>query len=79
MAAFLPLPEEPPSSRRSSGDLEAGAADLTISKEAKKADAEYERRFINARFWRRVNRVLSVVGILVIAAIVALAVMSKRK
>jgi hypothetical protein len=76
IAAFLPLPELFPS-WHSQHDLEARAANLTVSKEARKLEMEYERRFENARWWRRVNRGMSVAGLVVVGAIVALVVTSR--
>jgi len=33
----------------------------------------YERRYENAQWWRRVNRIMSVVGVMIIGAAIALA------
>ena len=35
-----------------------------------------ERMFLKARWWRTLNRIMSVVGILVIGAVIALAVVA---
>ena len=77
VAAFLPLPEQLPAWRRASADVEAGA-NFSLSREAKQAEMDCEKRFRNARWWRRVNRMMSVVGVLVIAAIVVLGIASTR-
>jgi hypothetical protein len=76
IAAFLPLPDLFPS-WHSQHDLEARAANLTVSKEARQLEMAYERRFENARWWRRVNRGMSVVGLVIVGAIVALVVASR--
>lgn len=71
VAAFLPLPQ---GGGITVDDLEAGvgAANFVIPKEARKAELAFERKVANARWWRRVNRVLSVVGIIIVVAIMVL-------
>ncbi|OCK85297.1 hypothetical protein K432DRAFT_413395 [Lepidopterella palustris CBS 459.81] len=73
IAAFLPLPVAP-----------------GLSKEATPSQADIERAFVRdigpiderryqkARWWRNLNRIMSVVGILLIGAIIALAVVASR-
>ncbi|KAF2767483.1 hypothetical protein EJ03DRAFT_276017 [Teratosphaeria nubilosa] len=59
IAAFLPLPHRP----ASQGDMEktlAGFAD--------------DKQWLKARWWRTLNRIMSVIGVLVIAAVVSLSV-----
>lgn len=38
-----------------------------------------ERQYYSARWWRNLNRIMAVVGLLVIAAIIALVVVSLRE
>lgn len=73
IAALLPLPQELPSWR---GDLEAQGWNFTAPKEARQAEMAYERRYENARWWRQVNRAMSLLGLLIIAAIITLSVVS---
>ena len=70
-AAFLPLPYNP------NDDLPFNVKDDTITRaDIEKAldrdvGAIDENRYENARWWRNVNRIMSLVGLLIIAAIVS--------
>ena len=75
IAAFLPLPDEVPAWHNQIDDIEAGPRSR-VSKEARDMEAEFQRRYDTALWWRRVNRILSPIGLLVIGAIVALVVVS---
>jgi hypothetical protein len=80
LGAVLPLPHRPIDPR----DLPDGASGSQVDvatammKHEAGADSELrwreERTFLKARWWRMLNRVMSVVGLLVIAAIVSLVV-----
>lgn len=71
-AAFLPLPQGP--GPRHSKDLESSIAQDVYTT---KTTQEYlEKRWENSRFWRRVNRVLSGVGLCVIMAVVIVVAVS---
>ncbi|KAK4506067.1 hypothetical protein PRZ48_004032 [Zasmidium cellare] len=81
LGALLPLPKRP----MSPGELEKGLADsqddvaaAMMKHEAGDAERRWkeERTFLKARWWRMLNRVMSVVGLLVIGAIIALAVVA---
>lgn len=73
VASFLPLPRLPVLSKEISQrqmDVEAALArDIGFLD---------DYRYAKARWWRRLNRVMSVVGILLIATIVVLAVFTAR-
>ncbi|WPH04055.1 Hypothetical protein R9X50_00693900 [Acrodontium crateriforme] len=81
IAAFLPLPDKP----MTAGDLEKnlqGSEDYVHAAMLQHAandpgKREYdERQWLKAIWWRGLNRIMSVVGILVIGAIVALVVVA---
>jgi hypothetical protein len=82
LGAVLPLPHRPIDPR----DLPVGASGSQVDvqtammKHEAGGDEELrwreERTFLKARWWRMLNRVMSVVGALVVAAIVALVVIT---
>lgn len=81
IAAFLPLPpleratkEEAPQSSDQQESSSAVNADQTQGYSSKAVE-----RYENARWWRKINRMLSVVGLLVIGAIIALAVVAATR
>ncbi|TGZ81063.1 hypothetical protein EX30DRAFT_36276 [Ascodesmis nigricans] len=68
IASFLPLPQPPTTLH--SRDVEATIAqDLYTTRTTQ---VYLEQRWRNSRFWRRVNRAMSAVGLLVVIAIVVL-------
>ncbi|KAI4200634.1 MAG: hypothetical protein LQ350_003774 [Teloschistes chrysophthalmus] len=68
LASMLPLPQ------KAATDSEAN-----LGHELEKPlDLEGEARYENARWWRNLNRLMCIVGVLVIAAIIALAVVAVR-
>ncbi|KAL8811065.1 MAG: hypothetical protein Q9200_002093 [Gallowayella weberi] len=71
MAAVLPLPQRP--SDADSGPGADAAHDLE-----KTFGMIDEARYENARWWRHLNRLMCIVGALLIAAIIALAVVTVR-
>ncbi|KAF8539767.1 hypothetical protein BDD12DRAFT_77101 [Trichophaea hybrida] len=75
IAAVLPLPQELPSWH---GNLEAQGWNFAVPKKARQAEIAYERRYENARWWRRVNRIMSAIGVMIIGAAIALAVISSH-
>jgi len=75
IAAFLPLPSW---DQGQTSDVEARGHGVILSKEATEAENIRERRHENARWWRRLNRVLSIVGLAIIAAIITLAIVASR-
>ena len=83
VAAFLSLPQRPVDPLREEFNAEVG--DVTEIDEADKKSVvvlrdqwgwEDERRFLKARWWRTLNRIMSVVGVGLLAAIIALAVLA---
>ncbi|KXT05994.1 hypothetical protein AC578_367 [Pseudocercospora eumusae] len=81
LGAVLPLPKQP----ASSGDLEkqiAGSQDdvqaAMMAHEAGDAERRWreERKYLKAKWWRMLNRIMSVVGLLVIGAVIALVVVA---
>jgi hypothetical protein len=77
IGAILPLPERPISSEELAQRMEAaGPEDLEsalMKHEAGDADKRLreERAYLKGQWWRTVNRVMSVIGVLVIAAVVS--------
>lgn len=78
VAAFLPLPPNP--------ELESSQAEKGKSKYSSPQPASHkqkrdldEKRFQSARWWRNLNRVMSIVGLLIIGAVIALAVVGVRQ
>lgn len=71
-AAFLPLPQGP--GIRHSKDLESAIAQDVYT--TMTTQDYLAKRWENSRFWRRVNRVLSGVGLCVIIAVVVVAAVS---
>lgn len=86
LAAVLPLPKQPPSET----ELEKHRAALPGSEEDieqammrhEAGDAEQrwrdERTYRKAKWWRMLNRIMSVIGLLVIGAVVALVVITVK-
>ncbi|KAF7186087.1 hypothetical protein HII31_12614 [Pseudocercospora fuligena] len=81
LGAVLPLPKQP----ASPGDLEkqiAGSEDdvqaAMMAHEAGDAERRWreERKYLKAKWWRMLNRIMSVVGLLVIGAVIALVVVA---
>jgi len=73
VAAFLPLPSRPMLSN------EGTPSQLNVAQNLHKAlDQVDEARYENTRWWRNVNRLMSIVGLLVIGAIIALAIVAVR-
>lgn len=73
IGALLPLP--PPVSL--SSDDWAGAGGIKEARLSKLA--EVDLRHENARWWRSLNRYMSVLGLLIIAAVVALVVVGVKQ
>jgi len=82
IAAILPLPQDPMKSmqERDNSTANLDESDNAVvndaSREFKRAD---EARFESAKWWRKLNRWMSLVGLLVIAAIIILAVEGTRR
>ncbi|KAH6636608.1 hypothetical protein F5144DRAFT_187034 [Chaetomium tenue] len=76
VAAFLPLPPNPKSL-----DVENGENKYTSTHPAFRYQkyAVDETRYESARWWRNLNRGMSIIGLLIIGAVVALAVIGVRQ
>jgi ABC-type multidrug transport system permease subunit len=74
VAAFLPLPPNPNAQMM---DAENNGAAHPTSKYHKYLIDEI--RYESARWWRNLNRVMSFIGLLIIGAVVALAVVGVRQ
>ena len=83
IASFLPLPEKPDFAETPPGSPPEVERQRRQSQVARR-DLEKElgptdlMRYENARWWRNLNRVMSVVGGVIIALVVALAVVATR-
>ncbi|KAI9660296.1 MAG: hypothetical protein M1829_006498 [Trizodia sp. TS-e1964] len=75
LAAILPLPPPPLIARKGKHRL-AGNVEEAVSDED---DISIQNSFyMNTRWWRNLNRIMSVLGLLVIGAIIALAILTAR-
>lgn len=78
IAALLPLPPNPKFEMLESGDNNTSRARSKRPERRSPLRIVDETRFESARWWRNLNRIMSVVGLLLIGAIVALAVIGVR-
>ncbi|KAK5131340.1 hypothetical protein LTR08_001006 [Meristemomyces frigidus] len=83
LAAVLPLPNKPMSATDLEKSLEGSEEDVaTAMMKHEAGDAEKrwreERQWVKARWWRTLNRIMSVIGVLVIGAVIALAVVATQ-
>ncbi|KAL2133963.1 hypothetical protein VTI74DRAFT_1319 [Chaetomium olivicolor] len=77
VAAFLPLPPNPNLEKR---DMESTRSQFGASPAFRYGQYIVdESRYESARWWRNLNRVMSVVGLLIIGAVVALAVVGVQQ
>jgi hypothetical protein len=76
IAALLPLPANPKYQMEEQGDSSSRFGHVNMEHEIRLLD---ERRYDSAKWWRNLNRVMSVVGLLIIGAVVALAVVGVRQ
>lgn len=76
VAAFLPLPPQPGREGKDKGRERPGSrASIAQDLEDRLAPVD-EAQYENARWWRNLNRLMMVVGVFIIAAIIALAVVA---
>lgn len=73
VAAFLPIPPDP-THHKFEKDLES-----THPVFRQQQQVFNEKRYESARWWRNLNRIMSVVGLLIIGAVVALAVIGVKQ
>ncbi|KAI9893109.1 MAG: hypothetical protein M1814_000656 [Vezdaea aestivalis] len=81
IGSFLPLPPKPWADDDDDGEKAGGVRARRSRFEsslAKHCDPVDESRYENARWWRNVNRVMSIVGLLLAGAIIAMAVVASR-
>ncbi|GAB7344101.1 hypothetical protein MBLNU457_2004t1 [Dothideomycetes sp. NU457] len=87
LAAFLPLPERPVENDYADESVWAagGRNDSVVlgrGKERVAADTEWswfeEKKYLKAKWWRTLNRIMSVIGVGIIAVIIALAVVAAK-
>ncbi|KAL1889805.1 hypothetical protein Sste5346_008663 [Sporothrix stenoceras] len=75
IAAFLPLPLDPKRAMEKRAEGEYG-----VPEALKRRIAQYdEMRFQSAKWWRTLNRVMSVFGLLILGAVAALVVVGVRQ
>ncbi|KAI4725855.1 hypothetical protein E4T49_06389 [Aureobasidium sp. EXF-10728] len=86
IAAFLPLPHRPveatmvnlESSIQDFSELEGEKSHYPRGMQLEMRHWDLERKYLKARWWRNLNRIMSFVGVGIIGAIVALAVIAAR-
>ena len=82
IAAFLPLPPDPTAALQQAMADKGNSScslDFTAQIELSRNGASDEKRYRSARWWRTLNRFMAVLGVLIIAAVVALAVVGVRQ
>ncbi|CAK7238750.1 MAG: hypothetical protein STHCBS139747_000168 [Sporothrix thermara] len=75
IAAFLPLPLDPKRAMEKRPEGEYGVPS-TLKQRVAQND---EKRYQSARWWRNLNRIMAVFGLLIIGAVVALVVVGVRQ
>ncbi|KAK4580482.1 hypothetical protein LTR86_000685 [Recurvomyces mirabilis] len=82
LGAVLPLPSRPAQQdhEKSIGGSEEDVQMAMMKHEAGDAERRWreEKQWMKARWWRTLNRVMSIIGVLVIGAVIALAVVATR-
>lgn len=78
VAAFLPLPQFYGPIRKNPHSTTGEFASYTVDVEASHS-VEDEQKYENAKWWRRVNRILSGIGMAMIGAIVTLGVVATMR
>ncbi|EMC96723.1 hypothetical protein BAUCODRAFT_487064 [Baudoinia panamericana UAMH 10762] len=83
LASVLPLPKRPSDadeSEKGNGASEEDVQSAMMKHEAGFAERRWrdEKTWTKARWWRTLNRVMSVIGVLIIGAVIAIAVVSTR-
>lgn len=76
IAAFLPLPTNPKYQMEEQNRNSGRFGHVNYEHQFRVLD---ETRYESAKWWRNLNRVMSVVGLLIIGAVVALAVVGVRQ
>lgn len=85
VAACLPLPHRPmetimtnPESLQDIPELEGEKSNYPQGLQAEMRNWDLERKYLKARWWRNLNRIMSFVGVAMIGAIIALAIIASR-
>ncbi|KAK0943146.1 hypothetical protein LTR29_005319 [Friedmanniomyces endolithicus] len=84
LGAALPLPRKPSGARDAEKQVGGGSEEdvqmAMMKHEAGDAEKRWreEKEWLKARWWRTLNRIMSLVGLLVIGAVIALAVVATR-
>ncbi|KAF2397041.1 hypothetical protein EJ06DRAFT_559171 [Trichodelitschia bisporula] len=83
LGALLPLPARPaeflsPDMTHSTTEIGEAHGQVYAHNAVSEVSLANEKRFQKARWWRNANRILSVVGLLIIGAVIALAVVATR-
>jgi hypothetical protein len=85
VAAFLPLPSKPttfdPQAAAERGIIQPGSDDgsyVRVHADTFTKIEKDERRYLKAQWWRALNRIMCVAGLLIIGAIIALVVIATR-
>ena len=75
ISAFLPLPPKPPLDAEHVGKIPSPNIEAQLQKSF---DIAADIRYENARWWRGLNRFMCVVGVVVIAVVITLAILGTR-
>lgn len=78
IAAFLPLPPNPKLQTAEAGHSPNRLGAVQPASRYQRYLVE-EARYESARWWRNLNRIMSVVGLLITGAVIALAVVGVRQ
>jgi hypothetical protein len=79
IGALLPLPASPKLDMLESGDGSQSQFSRSQTEFRYQTHIVDETRYESARWWRNLNRIMSVVGLLIIGAIIALVVVGLRE
>lgn len=76
IAAVLPLPPNPKLQMEEVGQSQSRFGPVDIAHQLRFVD---ETKYESARWWRNLNRAMSIMGVLIIGAVVALAVIGTQQ
>ena len=79
VAALLPLPPMPKPEMAEQLQSSTSNVDLSEQMSPQYMQAIDQIRYNSARWWRNLNRIMSVVGLLIIGAVVALVVLGVQR
>ncbi|KAI4734796.1 hypothetical protein E4T50_14674 [Aureobasidium sp. EXF-12298] len=85
IAAFLPLPHRPMETMMNNLESSANVPEVEGEKsnypsglQVEMRNWDLERKYLKARWWRNLNRIMSFVGVAMIGAIIALAIIASK-